>query len=243
MDLQVTIVWKIDTALNVAGAPTESALVDRPLLRQHRLNADANRLPVLVPASTLKGKLRAEAQRILCTFGRSGEICSGRSPESMCPAYWWTRPNPPADDHCLLCRLFGSPWREGKLAFSDAVLGGDPARDVDIRPGVGISRCRGTVKEKLLFLTETAAAVPEGLDFEGSTVVGRGVEPREAALIWLAIHAVAAFGSSRSRGQGWVGTREVMMVLGGQPLDGEQLVPILHDWLEAAPTPEGAAHA
>jgi hypothetical protein len=90
--------------------------------------------------------------------------------------------------YCPVGKLFGNWARAGSLRFLDTVLPASTQR----RPGVGIDRKAGTVKENVLYFVETSEAglrVPLVLAGE---VEARGSAP--AMLLSYLLKAVAAVG-------------------------------------------------
>lgn len=231
MRLQITVTWVLATPLSIAGAPADNPLVDVPLLRRY---SAADSPAVFLPASTIKGKLRGEAERLLRTLGFDSKLCRGRKPETMCPAYWWDKSNSPEDDLCVLCRLFGAPGRPSALYFRDVTTLDIKSEDAVVRPGVGISRIRGTAQEDLLFFTETAPAVPEGIRFGQGIIEGEVPDAASIGLLWAAVQQVAAFGNGRSRGRGWLKAKEVEVKVGSEKWSKEKIQQALSQWLAKA---------
>jgi CRISPR/Cas system CSM-associated protein Csm3 (group 7 of RAMP superfamily) len=92
--------------------------------------------------------------------------------------------------HCPVGRLFGNWARAGGLRFFDTILASSAQR----RPGVGIDRRTGTVREDVLYYVETSEAglkVPLVLAGE---LEGRGDTP--ARLLASTLEAVEAVGLS-----------------------------------------------
>ena len=90
--------------------------------------------------------------------------------------------------YCPVGKLFGNWVRAGSLRFLDTVLPASTQR----RPGVGIDRRTGTVRERVLYFVETSEAglrVPLALAGE---VEARGSAP--ARLLSSLLKAVAAVG-------------------------------------------------
>jgi CRISPR/Cas system CSM-associated protein Csm3 (group 7 of RAMP superfamily) len=230
--LEMTIKWTVETPLNIAGAPADNPLVDTPLLREYRANNRDSR--ILLSASTIKGKLRGEAERLLRTFKAGNELCEGRRPERMCPAFWWDKNSSPQDGLCLVCRLFGSPWQPSNLVFSDVTAQNVRTDDTVVRPGIGLSRVRGTVQEDLLFFVETTPALTEGVNFANCEVKGEVIEEPLAALLWTAAQQVAAFGNGRSRGRGWLQSRDVQLRVDKEEWDEQKVAQALSNWLGIA---------
>jgi len=233
MKLEMIVAWVVATPLNIAGAPTDNPLVDTPLLKQYRASSNNARSQpqIILPASTIKGKLRGEAERLLRTFRVGGKLCQGRLPATMCPAVWWDKENAPPDDTCLLCRLFGSPWQPSPLSFSDVAPQKISSKDTIVRPGIGLSRVRGTTQEDLLFFVETTPALEEGLPFGNCNIEGEVADEQSAALLWMAVQQVAAFGSGRSRGRGWLKAKQIQLVAGEEQWDENRVAQVWRKWL------------
>jgi CRISPR/Cas system CSM-associated protein Csm3 (group 7 of RAMP superfamily) len=181
------------TGLGVAG------LVDRTVVR------GASGLPE-IPGSTVKGRLRFFAERLL----RAGAA----------PAEY--RIHPEGKPHCkrrasacTACRLFGnaslpSPLRIGPATPAEPwrsifarLLAADPNPvvhpDVDLRPGIALSRSRRTVLADHLFFDET---VPASVRFEGSIWICDEVTPEEERFLIGAGRLVDALGARKAAGRG-----------------------------------------
>ncbi|ACX52116.1 protein of unknown function DUF324 [Ammonifex degensii KC4] len=179
--------------LHIGGTGSPQLLVDRTVV------LDKEGWPYL-PASTVRGRLRACLERLLKTLNQP--VCSPPYPEFMCPQGY------PEENYCPACRLFGSPWRQGALYFRDFVLDPKPGEAEIaelrlIRTGIGIDRRRNTVEEERLFFTEVVSpsAGEKELRFVGE------VELREDApelLGWLlaSLRLVTHVGGQKSRGLG-----------------------------------------
>src|SRR5512143_3974677 len=103
MDVRLTF----DGPFNVGSGAIGGSLADKPLTR------DTRGLP-MVPASTFKGRLRHEVERLAPILRPSEPLpCTSPAAETMCQG---------DVEPCLVCRLFGSPWHPGKLIFSDLTL-------------------------------------------------------------------------------------------------------------------------
>ncbi|MGB9886313.1 MAG: RAMP superfamily CRISPR-associated protein [Moorellales bacterium] len=184
-----------------------------------------------VPASTVRGRLRAHLERLLWAYGQP--VCNPPRPAHMCPhAGLQDVPG----GYCRACRLFGSPWREGSIRVGDFHLAGGtgpgsgshpPVRTV-VRTGVGIGRRLATVAEGKLFFTE---AVVGGMEEDAARFVGEiGVMADHRGEIgWLmaAMSLVSHLGGHKGRGLGRVSMElgAVSRWLGGsewEPLDATQ---------------------
>lgn len=180
------------TGLGIAG------LIDRTVVR------DADGLPY-IPGSSVKGRLRFFAERLL----QAG---------SLPPGYRLHAQNQPlckeVDDACTLCRLFGNPsipallragqaspvppWHDifSQLLKANSNLVVHP--DVEIRPGIALSRLRRTALPDHLFFDEAVPAIT----FSGSLLLDSRVTPQETRfLIWVGT-LVDALGARKATGRG-----------------------------------------
>ncbi len=155
--------------------------IDRALRR------DSKGLPFL-PGASIKGKLRHACTEICHAFGHVA--CT-----SACP---------PGTDACIICRIFGSPFLQGKLAVFDGKLAHDnpddsfpTARVWHERNAVAIDRRLQTARPGHLFKTEVA---PEGMALHAEL---RGdLEEQELELLKAAVRVTYFFGGDSSRGTG-----------------------------------------
>ncbi len=169
---------------------------------------------VYIPGSSLKGVMRAHAERLLKseeiqiteTFSTQGRHAfKQQTPGSQ--AYAGT---------CPLGRTFGNLHVKGHAAVSDHVPGGhdepgsaerleqiDLANAVEQRNGVGIDRLMGSAKRGALFDQEV---VVQGR-FDGRIVM-RNVQLYQLALVLLVVRDLdegyVQLGSGTTRGNGWV---------------------------------------
>lgn len=172
---------------------------------------DEQGLPYL-PASTVRGRLRAHLERLLRAYDRP--VCEPPRPARMCPH---AALKGVSDGYCVACKLFGSPWREAAVLCSDFRLadgvqagvqpGADRLVPTVLRTEVGIARKLGTVSEGRLFFTE---AVPQGTEQEPVRFVGE-MEARadRSEIGWLvaAMALVTHLGGQKGRGPGRVSIR------------------------------------
>ncbi|ACA60300.1 protein of unknown function DUF324 [Candidatus Desulforudis audaxviator MP104C] len=182
--------------LHVAGPGRPRPLVDRTVA------VDARGRPYL-PASSVRGRVRAHLERLLRAYGLP--VCTPPRPQHMCPHAGLAGTS---DGYCLACRLFGSPWRAGAVTVNDFYPVGvfeateaEWERNMVVRTGIGISRKLGTVREERLFFTE---AVPgdDALRFRG-TLEARA---ERAVVGWLVgtLGLVTHLGGQKGRGLGRV---------------------------------------
>ncbi len=169
----------------------------------------------VLPATSLKGALRAQAERIL-----GDKACKAPNPNHMCPD-----PN----HLCLACEVFGNPRRVSPLRFYDVVL---PKSEPQIRAGVAISRRRRAAVPQRLYFVETTAA---GL-LEAHTVI-EGFFPYQqeaeeaAALVVLAARMLPTLGAGRTRGLGWLEAIEPECMIEDHLLDETVLEHHWNQWL------------
>jgi len=153
----------------------------------------------LVPATSIKGWLRENAERVLRSLGK--EICDGSQPSNLC-------------GRCLICQVFGHPRGKAQLLFEDGKF---KIEERNTRTSVSLSRHRKTAYEERLFTTEVVwgqMLTAEGRGFFPSSDEAR----RIAALLWLATRAGFALGGARSRGLGWLELKEFTARCDGQEI-------------------------
>jgi CRISPR-associated protein Csm3 len=180
------------TPLHIGSGKPEIELgeVDMPIIK------DTNDQPY-IPGSSLKGKTRAEAERILRKEG--AYVCFPPDTRNMCGS---RKGNP--EEFCLCCKIFGTAGEisvSSKTRFRDAY----PTKKVETllqRTGTAIDRETGTVSKGALYSIE---AVPAGtvFDFE---IVAENLTDEELKLLCAALKSVehSALGGSSSRGFGKV---------------------------------------
>ena len=181
------------TGLGIAG------LVDRTVVR------DAVERP-FIPGSTVKGRLRFFAERLLASGAVPAPLRVHGQGRPHCKSF---------SGACTLCRLFGNPSLPSLVRVGEAALG-EPWRspiealikvnrnpvvrpDVEIRPGIAVSRRRRTVLPDHLFFDE---AVPAGVRFEGTLVLDGAVSKGEEAFLVATGAFVDALGARKAAGRG-----------------------------------------
>lgn len=181
------------TGLGIAG------LVDRAVVR------DVNGVP-WIPGSTVKGRLRFFAERLLLSGADMAPLSHHGAGNPHCKSL---------SGACTLCRLFGNPAIPSLLRVGQASLG-EPWRalvqallvedrnpvvrpDVEIRPGIALSRRRRSALPDHLFLDE---AVPAGLRFEGKILLNGGISAQEDAFLRGTGRLVDALGARKATGRG-----------------------------------------
>lgn len=184
---------------------------------------------LIIPGSTLKGRLRWECERIARAL--DWEVCDAPQPDNMCP-HFWRHQDKRADKFCILCEIFGAPGSRSALRFSNAALVRDerlrstpvlqPGKsvnerrsfDAQIRPGVSISRARRAAFSERLFFTETI--VPNARFHFQALIEGDLPSDQHRALLLAGVRSLSLVGGGRSRGLGWV--RIVRCVLDSEEL-------------------------
>jgi len=188
---------------------------------------------LIIPGSTLKGRIRWECERIARALG--WEVCNAPQPDNMCPYFRGER----QDKFCDLCEMFGSSAKRSALWFGNATLcddgrlQGTPVLqhkksvnerrpfDAQIRPGVSISRTRRAAFSERLFFTETSA--PNARFHFNALIEGELPAPQHRALLLAGVRSLSLVGGGRSRGLGWVRVARCI-------LDGEEIT--LEGWAE-----------
>ncbi|WP_448591862.1 type III CRISPR-associated RAMP protein Csx7 [Thermoflexus hugenholtzii] len=106
---------------------------------------------------------------------------------------------------CMACRLFGSPWMAGRVAFKDAHLKNHEDLPVwtQIRDGVGIDRDLGAARAGVKYDFET---VIPGAQFR-IEIVAENLEDRELGFLLAVLRmwkeGGIAIGGKSTRGPGW----------------------------------------
>ncbi|MCX8151313.1 MAG: CRISPR-associated RAMP protein Csx7 [Candidatus Bathyarchaeota archaeon] len=150
-----------------------------------------------IPGSSLKGKARFEAERILRKEGYS--VCNPPDVKSMCGSLV----SDPSK-FCLACRIFGTAGRvsvASKVKFRDAYPVGKVEQLIQ-RSGIAIDRQTGAVSSRALYSVE---AVPAGVAFSFE-VVAENLTDDELRILCAALRSVehSAIGGASSRGFGKV---------------------------------------
>jgi len=182
------------TPLHIGSGKPELEIgqVDMPILR------DPDGQPY-IPGSSLKGRVRAEAERIARERGM--EICNPPNTRNMCGTI---KRNQSPEEFCICCRIFGTAGDvsvASKVKFRDAYPVGKVETLLE-RTGIAIDRKKGTVARGALYTIE---AVPAGVKF-GLEIVADNLSDDELRLLLAALKSVedSALGGSSSRGFGKV---------------------------------------
>jgi len=180
------------TPLHIGSGKPEVEIgeVDMPILR------DPRGIPY-IPGSSLKGRVRAEAERIARSMGMP--VCNPPDVKNMCGSL-----KSDVKEFCIACRIFGTAGKisvASKVKFRDAY----PKTKVEQvleRTGIAIDREKGTVARGALYTIE---AVPAGTVF-GLEIVAENLTDEELKLLLAALKSVedSALGGSSTRGFGKV---------------------------------------
>jgi CRISPR/Cas system CSM-associated protein Csm3 (group 7 of RAMP superfamily) len=193
MKLEVTA--SLATPLNIGSGAQRGTLADRAMLK------DEDGWPY-IPASALKGVLRHAVEQIAAGLGQ--RVCITH--QDMCPHQ---------GNYCIVCEVFGSPGKQGKLYFERLTLVGPPEvvkqravlQQQNVYPtttqryGVAISRRRGVAENALLYTTELlkpGTALQFGGTLEGTLETG------EIALVLAGFRSLTALGRGKTGGLGWL---------------------------------------
>lgn len=165
----------------------------------------------VIPATSIKGWLGENAERVLRSFGQ--EVCDASQPTTIC-------------GKCLVCEIFGHPRKKSLVMFEDAILEGSLMNN---RTSVSLSRYRKTAYEERLFTTE----VTWGQKFvvKGFGFFETEEKAKEAtAILWVAANFGFAIGAARSRGLGWVELENFNAQHNGVVIGTEDLEQVLNKW-------------
>lgn len=181
----------LNSDLHTAGPGRTLPLVDRCV------EVDERGYPV-IPASSLRGRVRAQLERLLEALGE--RVCQPPNPENMCPH---SPPGELPNTYCRACRIFGNAWRQTQVFFSDL------KSTVDIpteqRTGIGINRFLNTVEEQRLFIIET---VPKSMQANNApTFVGKvdgWLFCEDLAWLLVSLKTLTHLGGGKGRGLGRV---------------------------------------
>jgi CRISPR-associated protein Csm3 len=164
--------------------------VDLPILRQ------PSGVPY-IPGSSLKGKVRSEAERIARKRGM--QVCTPPEVRNMCGSI---KKDP--KEFCICCRIFGTA---GDISVASKVKFRDSYPDESIertltRTGIAMDREKGSVYKQALYTIE---AVPAGTKFS-LEIVAENMAEEELGLLRAALRSVedSALGGSSTRGFGKV---------------------------------------
>lgn len=251
---------EMQTALAVGSRLSlEPTGTDMPVLK------DPNGLP-FIPGSSIKGVVRFQAERILRAWNHQpnlwacepfGDPCvpeTSRDGRKGKDKFWEEADKNDAvfaqkvfEASCTACRLFGSPWFAGRVAFKDAYLTNADALPVvtQIRDGVGIDRDLGAARTGVKYDFET---VVPGACF-GLEILAENLEGWEIGFLLTVLRlweeGGIAIGGKTTRGPGWgrlrdlkigqVTTANLMDYLLNRQMveaDADRFVEAFRDWLK-----------
>ncbi len=176
-----------------------------------------------IPGSSIKGAVRSLAERILRSWNQQPEFWACDPFDAPCvPANRKDELMREAETHapdqveqafsekvweasCTGCRLFGSPWFAGRVAFKDAFLlnGDDLPVVTQIRDGVGIDRDLGAARTGVKYDFEV---VVPGAHFE-LEVLTENLDDWELGFLLIVLRlweeGSLALGGKVTRGPGW----------------------------------------
>ena len=209
-ELKIHMELHLDTALHTTGNQRRLG-VDKVLARN-----TAGEL--VLPATSLKGFLREQAEVILRSWGQT--VCIGPEPKNLACF----------QSPCMVCRVFGNPRLPSPLRFADGRVRA-AVEETMVRVGVAISRHRRASIPQRLFFQETTPAVPSRITAE---ITGRFATQEEAeeaaALIALASRWGVAVGGGKTRGLGWIREVRVHATVDDQPIPDDRIQAIWRRW-------------
>lgn len=208
----IRAVLEMKTALAVGSRLSlEPVGTDMPVMK------DAWGRP-FIPGSSLKGAIRAQAERILRAIDRRPQLWACDPFGAPCvdslerDKLWRDFGGDDArfsdavfEQSCTACRLFGSPWFAGRVAFKDAYLINleDLPIVYQIRDGVGIDRDLGAARAGIKYDFET---VVPGACFQ-IEILAENLEDWEIGFLHAVLNLWSeggiAVGGKSTRGLGW----------------------------------------
>jgi CRISPR/Cas system CSM-associated protein Csm3 (group 7 of RAMP superfamily) len=207
---------KLEIDLEVVSALCVGSTADAQGIGVDKVTARDTEGKLIIPGSTLKGRLRWDCERIARALG--WPVCRAPQPDNMCPYVLPLRDG--RASFCIVCEVFGAPGHRSPLWFDDAglllreelhhtpvgkfreSLQDRRTFDAQIRPSVSISRRRRAAFSKRLFFTETSA--PNARFLFRACIEGDLPSDRHRALLLAGVRMLSFIGGGRSRGLGWV---------------------------------------
>lgn len=206
-EYEITV--KLLSNLHVGSGFGFARIIDRMNIKDHEKIA-------YIPGATIKGKLRSVCKKIALML-YDDKVCQTLSNPGVCK-------HTKLEELCIICRIFGSEFTEGRYHFSDAVMDGDTKSDMkellkiglfhinsqdEIRNNVKISRFNRISDPKHLFNLES---VSKHLEFSGKIQsedsFNKLLEPEcieaEEKLLKYGLTALTHLGGQKSRGLGRV---------------------------------------
>jgi len=193
--MKIELTASLATPLNIGSGAQRGTLADRAMLK------DEHGWPY-IPASALKGVLRHAVEQIAAGLGQ--RVCVTH--QDMCPQ---------KGRYCIVCEIFGSPGKQGKLYFERLTLVGPPEvvkqrtelqqrnlyPPTSQRYGVAISRRRGVAEDALLYTTEL---LKPGTALEFGGMLEGTLKTNEIALVLAGFRHLTALGRGKTGGLGWL---------------------------------------
>jgi len=187
------------TSVSVFAGHGVAGLVDRRIFRNSR------GLPS-IPGSTVKGRWRYSALRLLSSRTTSSSLSLHSSNKPFCKE---------PDRACTLCKLFGSPAIRAAIWVGQAELEStlrhevkslvstnrNPviSEDAELRPGIALSRKRRAPVPNHLFYDEAA---PAGVVFTGTIRVINPLTKEEKQFLIGAAKLMDRIGARKTVGRG-----------------------------------------
>ncbi len=195
--------WQITAIINTALCIGDSGAGETGADKSTVKTSDGK---LYIPASTLKGIWRHACEII----ARSEKhfVCDSPRAENMCPTkkedIQKHNTDAMANDHCIICQIFGSPTLESRIYINDLIHDADPdIKTTAIRSGVTINRNRRVAEDQRLYFTETS--IPNaGFEFSGVISLSSDVTDKQIELLKTGLNFIHAIGSGKTRGLGWI---------------------------------------
>jgi CRISPR-associated protein Csm3 len=156
-----------------------------------------------IPGSAIKGRLRSLCKRIAETLKEDyGTVCQTLTNSEVCKT----------EPICAICRMFGSPYTEGSLFFTDAVLDEatkgslEPLKRIDlfggggqyeVKTGVKLSRTRRLSDAKQLFAFQSVCR-----DLIFTATIEGTLSENDEHLLQAAVQLLTHIGGQKARGLG-----------------------------------------
>ena len=186
---QWKITAKVDTALCIGDSGGSETGADKATVK----TSDGK---LYIPASTLKGIWRHACEAIAPSMGNH-TVCNSPRAENMCP-------QPPQDNYCIVCQIFGSPKMTSNIYINDFTVNTElAAESTEIRSGVTINRQRRVAEDQRLYFTETSLPNAD-IVFSGDITINAKVTDEQIKLLKAGLKYIHAIGSGKSRGLGWL---------------------------------------
>jgi CRISPR-associated RAMP protein (TIGR02581 family) len=207
---------EVKTSLHIGSGNTTDSLGSKlPVVR------DYDDLP-FIPGSSFKGTVRSFCESILRSFNMNNKhLCCDVSSKNWCVTneekvnFWSNKNSNQPQDHqewyeyldknlCYICKLFGSPWKQGKINFIDMKVKKESFNHnmYTVRDCTAIDRESGTAKDTSKHDFET---IPAGVQFHLS-IVATNIEDWELGLLFTSFdyfnNDLLTLGGLKSKGIG-----------------------------------------